>query len=67
MSRVRYSSKAGNHQDFDYAGSKPRSHEGAEKLPVVDDVKGHSALANEPDDVKGHAGNLQSASEARKI
>ena len=65
MSKQRYTTEAGNHKDFDYAGSKPRSHEGSEKLPVVDDVKGLGSPM--PDDVKGHAGRLQSEGEAKKL
>lgn len=42
--------------------------EAKEKYPSgVDDVKGCGAHATTPDDVKGHAGHLQSAEEARNL
>ena len=66
MAKPSYTTKAGNHQDFDYAGSTPAAHTGAMKLPVVDDVKG-AGPAPTPDDVKGNSGALQSADEARNL
>lgn len=44
------------------AGEKGESYPGH-----VDDVEGCSKYASQPDDVKGHAGNLQSAEEARNL
>lgn len=49
-------------------GEGGESGEKGESYPShVDDVEGCSKYATTPDPVKGHAGNLQSAEEARNL
>lgn len=59
-----YTSKHAAHESMDYEGNEPVDH--GMKMPVVDDVTG-CGPASTPNDVTGHAGNLQSAAEAAKL
>jgi hypothetical protein len=59
----KYTSDHPAHESLDYEGNEPE--ERGEKVPVIDDVEGLGSPM--PDDVKGHAGRLQSADEARNL
>ena len=51
----------------EYTGEAADRNESKEQHPDTDDVKGCAHYAVQPDEVKGAAGNMQSAEEARKL